>query len=30
MFTKYIIEGQELEFYMKNIQRQKGKGAGGT
>ena len=24
----YILEGKELEFYMKKIQRKKGKGAG--
>lgn len=24
----YILEGRELEFYMKKIQRKKGKGAG--
>ncbi|XP_073280514.1 small ribosomal subunit protein eS8 [Primulina huaijiensis] len=26
----YILEGKELEFYMKKIQRKKGKGAGGA
>ncbi|RRT78356.1 hypothetical protein B296_00013715 [Ensete ventricosum] len=26
----YIVEGKELEFYMKKIQRKKGKGAGGA
>lgn len=25
---RYILEGKELEFYMKKIQRKKGKGAG--
>jgi len=28
MFTRYILEGRELEFYLKKIQRKKGKGAG--
>lgn len=26
----YILEGKELEFYMKKLQRKKGKGAGAT
>ena len=26
-FIRYILEGKELEFYMKKIQRKKGKGA---
>jgi hypothetical protein len=26
--NRYILEGKELEFYMKKIQRKKGKGAG--
>ncbi|CAK9166039.1 unnamed protein product, partial [Ilex paraguariensis] len=26
----YILEGKELEFYMKKLQRKKGKGASGT
>lgn len=25
---RYILEGKELEFYMKKIQRKKGRGAG--
>jgi small subunit ribosomal protein S8e len=25
---RYILEGKELEFYLKKIQRKKGKGAG--
>jgi small subunit ribosomal protein S8e len=25
---RYVLEGKELEFYMKKIQRKKGKGAG--
>lgn len=25
---RYILEGKELEFYMKKLQRKKGKGAG--
>lgn len=29
-FNRYILEGKELEFYMKKIQRKKGKGAGGA
>ena len=28
MCGRYILEGKELEFYMKKIQRKKGKGAG--
>lgn len=27
-FYRYILEGKELEFYMKKLQRKKGKGAG--
>lgn len=27
-FNRYILEGKELEFYMKKLQRKKGKGAG--
>ncbi|RZR89882.1 hypothetical protein BHM03_00017669, partial [Ensete ventricosum] len=27
---RYIVEGKELEFYLKKIQRKKGKGAGGA
>lgn len=27
-FGRYILEGKELEFYMKKLQRKKGKGAG--
>lgn len=30
VFVRYILEGKELEFYMKKIQRKKGKGAGGA
>lgn len=31
MFTsRYILEGKELEFYMKKLQRKKGKGAAGA
>ena len=26
-FDSYILEGKELEFYMKKLQRKKGKGA---
>lgn len=28
MNCSYILEGKELEFYMKKLQRKKGKGAG--
>lgn len=27
-FGRYILEGKELEFYTRKIQRKKGKGAG--
>lgn len=27
---RYILEGKELEFYMKKIQRKKGKGGAGA
>jgi len=27
MMCRYILEGKELEFYMKKIQKKKGKGA---
>lgn len=27
---RYILEGKELEFYMKKIQKKKGKAAGGA
>lgn len=27
-FDSYILEGKELEFYMKKLQKKKGKGAG--
>jgi len=27
LYYSYIIEGKELEFYMKKLQRKKGKGA---
>lgn len=28
--NRYILEGKELEFYMKKIQRKKGKGGAGA
>lgn len=28
--NRYILEGKELEFYMKKLQRKKGKGASGA
>ena len=30
MFTNYILEGRDLEFYMKNIQKKKGNGVAPT
>ena len=27
LYNRYILEGKELEFYMKKLQRKKGKGA---
>ena len=30
IFDRYILEGKELEFYMKKLQRKKGKGAGAS
>jgi small subunit ribosomal protein S8e len=27
LYDSYILEGKELEFYMKKLQRKKGKGA---
>lgn len=27
IFGRYILEGKELEFYMKKLQKKKGKGA---
>jgi len=27
LYNRYILEGKELEFYMKTLQRKKGKGA---
>lgn len=29
-FGGYILEGEELEFYMKKLQKKKGKAAGGA
>lgn len=30
IFDSYILEGKELEFYMKKLQKKKGKGASGA
>lgn len=29
-FNRYILEGRELDFYVKKIQRKKGKGGAGA